>query len=160
MAPICDWMIKIIKVNKLYLNSLLVSIVNRVSRSGTMKYQCEWKHRCVKQEMVTYVAKGRQPFLFSEVVQRYSGDEKVIRCQAPLTKLKYGRPETGAIPVFHRWQEWLQLMRILIFWFWLNNLYTDKKWKSYLLGSSYVEVYSACKWSPLLLLQGHVVSKF
>ena len=28
-------MIKIVKVNKLYLNSLLVSIVNRVSRSGT-----------------------------------------------------------------------------------------------------------------------------
>ena len=26
-----------------------------------------------------------------------------------------GRPETGAIPVFHRWQEWLQLMRISIF---------------------------------------------
>ena len=25
--------------------------------------------------------------LFSEVVQRYSGDEKVIRWQAPLTKL-------------------------------------------------------------------------
>ena len=41
MAPTCDWMIKIVKVNKLYLNSLLVSIVNRVSRSGTMKYQCE-----------------------------------------------------------------------------------------------------------------------
>ena len=69
---------KIVKVNKLYLNSLLVCIVNRVSQSGTMKYQCEWKHRCVKQEMVTYVAKGRQPFLFSEVVQRHSGDEKVI----------------------------------------------------------------------------------
>ena len=33
MAPTCDWMIKIVKVNKLYLNSLLVSIVNRVSRS-------------------------------------------------------------------------------------------------------------------------------
>ena len=78
MAPTCDWMIKIVKVNKLCLNSLLVSIVNRVSQSGTMKYQCEWKHRCVKQEMVTYVAKGRQPFLFSEVVQRHSGDEKVI----------------------------------------------------------------------------------
>ena len=29
------------KVNKLYLNSLLMSIVNRVSRSGKMKYQCE-----------------------------------------------------------------------------------------------------------------------
>ena len=32
---------KIVKVNKLYLNSLLVSIVNRVFRSGTMKYQCK-----------------------------------------------------------------------------------------------------------------------
>ena len=78
MAPTCDWMIKIVKVNKLYLNSLLVSIVNRVSQSGTMTYQCESKYRCVKQEMVTYVAKGRQPFLFSEVVQQHSGDEKVI----------------------------------------------------------------------------------
>ena len=27
MAPTCNWMIKIVKVNKLYLNSLLVSIV-------------------------------------------------------------------------------------------------------------------------------------
>ena len=41
MAPTRDWMIKIVKVNKLYLNSLLVSIFNRVSRSGRMKYQCE-----------------------------------------------------------------------------------------------------------------------
>ena len=41
MAPTCDWMIKIVKVNKLHLNSLLVSIVYRVSRSGTMNYQCE-----------------------------------------------------------------------------------------------------------------------
>ena len=39
-----------------------------------------------------------------------------------------GRPETGAIRVFHRRQEWLQLMRILIFFsFWLNNLYTEIK---------------------------------
>ena len=29
--PTCDWMIKIVKINKLYLNSLIVSIVNRVS---------------------------------------------------------------------------------------------------------------------------------
>ena len=42
--------IKIRKVNKLYLSFLLVSIFNRVSRSGTMKYQWEWKHRCVKQK--------------------------------------------------------------------------------------------------------------
>ena len=41
MAPTCDLMIKIVKVNKLYLNSLLVSIVKRVSRSGRMKYQYE-----------------------------------------------------------------------------------------------------------------------
>ena len=48
MAPTFNWMIKIVKVNKLCLNFLLVSIVNRVSRSGTMKYQCERKHRSVK----------------------------------------------------------------------------------------------------------------
>ena len=87
MAPTFNRMIKIVKVNKLYLSSLLVSIVNRVSRSGTIKYQCEWKHRCVKQEMVTYVAKGWQPFLFSEVVQLYPNDEKVICWLALLTKL-------------------------------------------------------------------------
>ena len=33
--------VKIVKVNNLYLNSLHVSMVNRVSRSGTMKYLCE-----------------------------------------------------------------------------------------------------------------------
>ena len=37
-----------------------------------------------------------EPFLLSEVVQRYSGDENVS---------SGGRSETGAIPVFHRWQE-------------------------------------------------------
>ena len=75
MAPTCDWMIKIVEVNKLDFNSLLMGIVNHLSRSGTMKYQCERKHRSVQQEMLTYVAKGWQPF---EVVQRYSGDEKVV----------------------------------------------------------------------------------
>ena len=38
MAPTCDWMIKIVKVDNLYLNAFLVSMINRVSRSGTMKY--------------------------------------------------------------------------------------------------------------------------
>ena len=47
MAPICDWMIKIVKVNKLYLNSLPVTIVNRVSRSGTMRQQRENADRCL-----------------------------------------------------------------------------------------------------------------
>ena len=53
MAPTCDWMIKIVKVNKLYLNSLLVSIVNRVSRSGTMKYQCENTDESIKKWLLT-----------------------------------------------------------------------------------------------------------
>ena len=105
MAPTCDWMIKIVKVNKLYLNSLLVSIVNRVSQSGTMKYQCEWKHRCVKQEMVTYVAKGRQPFLFSEVVQRWKSHLQTSSSDYTHLVSSGGRPETGAIPVFYRWQD-------------------------------------------------------
>ena len=60
-------------------------MLDRVSRSGTMKYQFEWKYRCVKLEMVTYITK-RRPFLFSKVVQRYSGD-KVIRWLVSLTKL-------------------------------------------------------------------------
>ena len=34
-----------------------------VSRSGTMKHQCAWKHRRVKQEMVTYIAGGMAAFL-------------------------------------------------------------------------------------------------
>ena len=38
MAPTCDWMIKIVKINNLYLNAFLVSMINRVPRSGTMKY--------------------------------------------------------------------------------------------------------------------------
>ena len=51
-----------------------------------------------------------ESILFSEVVQRYSAD------RTHLVSLG-GRPETGAIRVFHRRQEWLQLMRILIFVF-------------------------------------------
>ena len=54
MAPTCDWMIKIVvKVNNLYLNSLLVSMVNRVSRSGTMIYQCENANESNKKWLLT-----------------------------------------------------------------------------------------------------------
>ena len=49
---------------------------------------------------------------------------------------------------------------INFFSFWLINLYNDKKWKSDSLGSSYVEVNGACKRNLLLLIQGHVASKF
>ena len=70
-----------------------------------MKYQREWKHRCVKQEMVTYVAKESQPFLFGEFVQRWKSH--LLTSPADKTRLvsSGGRPETGPIPVFHRWQE-------------------------------------------------------
>ena len=86
MAPTCDWMIKIVKVKKLHLNSLLVNIVNRVSRSGIMKYQCKNTDESNKNGYLHNEEKA-ESILFSEVVQRYSGDEKVIRCQVPLTKL-------------------------------------------------------------------------
>ena len=81
MAPTCDWMIKIVKVNNLYLNSLLVSMVNRVSRSGTMKYQCENTDESNKKWLLNGIhnEEKAESSLFSEVVQRYSGDEKVIR---------------------------------------------------------------------------------
>ena len=88
MARTCDWMIKIIKVNKLYLNSLLVSIVNSMSQRGTMKYQYENTDvsKCVRNGYFHNKEKAESIF-FSEAVQRYSGDEKVIRCQVLLTKL-------------------------------------------------------------------------
>ena len=49
---VIGWLKKV-KVNKLHLNSFLVSIVNRVSRSGTMKYRCEWKHWCLNSFRLT-----------------------------------------------------------------------------------------------------------
>ena len=58
---------KIVKVNKLYLNSLLVSIVNRVYQSRTMKYQREWKHRCVKQKKSYLRSEGKAAFLVRRV---------------------------------------------------------------------------------------------
>ena len=114
MAPICDWMI-IVKVNKLYFNSLLVSITACLEAEqwniNVKTPMCQTRNGYLHNE------EKAESILFSEVVQRYSSDEKVIRCHAPLKKVKSsgGRPETGAIPVSHRWQEWLQLMRILIF---------------------------------------------
>ena len=77
MAPTCDWMIKIVKVNDLHLNSLHVSMVNRMSRSGTMKYQCETPMSQTRNGYLHNEDKAESS-LFSEVVQRYSGDEKVI----------------------------------------------------------------------------------
>ena len=53
MALTCDWMIKIVQVNNLYLNSLLVSAVNRVSRSGTMKYECENTDESINKWLLT-----------------------------------------------------------------------------------------------------------
>ena len=84
-----------------------------------------------------------ESFLFSDIpaMEKSSADKTHLGSLG-------GRPETGATPVFHRRQEWLQLMRIFLFKHW------DKNWKSVLLGSSYFELYNACKWSPLLLTLG------
>ena len=74
-----------------------------VSRSGTAKINVKTPMSQTRNGYLHNEEKA-ESILFSEVVQRYSGDEKVIRCQAPLTKDKSsgGRLETGAIPVFHR----------------------------------------------------------
>ena len=74
-----------------------------VSRSGTAKINVKTP-MCQTRNGYLHNEEKAESILFSEVVQRYSGDEKVIRCQAPLTKDKSsgGRLETGAIPVFHR----------------------------------------------------------
>ena len=90
MAPYmtCNGMIKIAK-----LISYIFALCSWVWLTACLEAE-QWNINAsentdvsVKQEMVTYVAKGRQPFLFSEVVQRYSGDKKVIGWQALLTKL-------------------------------------------------------------------------
>ena len=75
-------MIKIVEVNKLDLNSLLMGIVEAERWNINVKTPMNqtrngYLHNEEKAESI----------LFSEVVQRYSGDEKVIRWQAPLTKL-------------------------------------------------------------------------
>ena len=74
-----------------------------VSRSGTVKIYVKTP-MCQIRNGYLHNEEKAESILFSEVVQRYSGDEKVIRRQAPLTKDKSsgGRLETGAIPVFHR----------------------------------------------------------
>ena len=50
---------------------------------------------------------------FSDIPAMKKSSAAKLRWQK--RKVLGGRLETGAIPVFHRWQEWLQLMRILIF---------------------------------------------
>ena len=72
-----------------------------------------------------------ESILLSEVVQRYAGDEKVIRCQAPLTKLiqlvqaddqrlepflYFTVDRNGSNPCVYQF-----------FSFWPNNLYTEIK---------------------------------
>ena len=120
-------MIKIVKVNSYILTSCSWILYNLMPPSRTMNQQCEWKHRCVEQEMVTNITKRRQSlsFSFSGVVQRYSGDDLSICLPTALTKLVSfgGRSETGAIPTFHRWQEWLRLV-LLIFFFVMAKQFT------------------------------------
>ena len=57
-----------------------------------------------------------ESILLSEVVQRYAGDKKVIRFQAPLTK---------HISQFRRTTK--DHVYINLFSFWQNNLFTERK---------------------------------
>ena len=58
-------------------NKFLQQMYKETSRNWWVKQVNGYLHNEEKVESI----------LFSEVVQRYSGDEKVIRWQAPLTKL-------------------------------------------------------------------------
>ena len=78
--------------------------------------------------MATYITKRRQSLACS--ARSFSDIPAMKKSSADKTHLVSlgGWPETGAIRVFHRRHEWLQLMRILIFFsFWLNNLYNEIK---------------------------------
>ena len=78
--------------------------------------------------MTTYMMNRRQSLACS--ARSFSDIPAMKKSSADKTHLVSlgGRPETGAIRVFHCRQEWLQLMRILIFFsFRLNNSYTKIK---------------------------------
>ena len=78
--------------------------------------------------MATYITKRRQSL--SCLAGSFSDTPAMKKSSAGKTHFVSlgGRLETGAIRVFPRRQEWLQLMRILIFFsFRLNNLYTEIK---------------------------------
>ena len=70
--------------------------------------------------MVTYVAKGRKAaFLVqrgrSAIFQRWKSHLLISSADQIRLVSSGGRPETGALPVFHRLQEWLRLKRLIIF---------------------------------------------
>ena len=104
MAPTCNGMIKIVK-----LISYILALCSWVWLTACLEAE-QWNINAsentdvsVKQEMVTYVAKGRQPFLF----RSFSDIPAIEKSSADKTHLvSLGRrPETGAIPIFYRWRE-------------------------------------------------------
>ena len=76
--------------------------------------------------MATFIVKRRQSLAFSarsfsdipamKKKKKKSSADKLRSFTTHLVSLG-GRPEIGAIRVFHRRQEWLQLMSILTFFF-------------------------------------------
>ena len=86
MAPTCDWMIKIVK-----LISYIVTPCSWVLWTACLEAE-QWNINVIT--LMSQIRNGylnneekAEFILFSEVVQRYSGDEKVIRWQALLTEL-------------------------------------------------------------------------
>ena len=141
-----------------------------------MKYRCEWKHRCIKREMVTNNEGKAEPFLSNEVVQWYSGDDRAIRWLAPLTKLILASqlrrttrdwshscisPLTGIAPT-HAFIILLYFIFYLSFFFsflpfvlteWF--IHWDKNWKSVLLRSSYIDIFvnaGPCTFSVIFII--------
>ena len=81
-----------------------------------------------QQKMAIYITKKSQSLSCS--ARWFSDIPAMEKSSADKTHLGSlgGRPETGATPIFHRRQEWLQLMRIFLFFsFWLNNSNTGIK---------------------------------
>ena len=96
MAPSCNWMIKIVKVDKLYLNSLLLSFV----------YPCLSKrNKETSMRVKTSTCQTRNVFLHSLPcsARSFSDIPAMKKSSADQTHLvsSGGRLETGAIHVFH-----------------------------------------------------------
>ena len=150
-------------MNRLYLNSLLVSIVypcvSKQKNEISMRVKtptCQTRKGYLNNE------KRAESFSLSEVVQRFSGDGKVIRWQNSFRQFRRTirdwshsciSPLTGMF----------RLMRILIvFSFWLNNLYTEIKIK---LKERFIRFFlcwtlQCLQMKPSFVTTGHVVSKF
>ena len=100
--------------------------------------------------MATYITKKRQSLSCS--ARWFSDIPAMEKSSADKTHLGSlgGRPETGATPVFHRWREWLQLMK-------------EKKTEKLKERSARFFLFwtlQCLQMKPSFINTGHIVSKF